>query len=447
MRNSPVGSDGEQFVIPILFALMYFLPQELSVLVGGAAVIPYRVFLLALSPAAAYQLVGRRNLSGFDLAFLGIASLQAASFVYNYPGAQGVVSAGLAFLEVLGSYVVARRYLNTARAIDSFVRAWLLLALLFLPVLLLESALHQYLVKEFAAAITGGGAHPELGMGTHEGDIAHGERFGLLRAMGPFPHPILCGVAYAIFFVNVLIDFKGMKRVLYAAVLLTGVVITLSSNALVAIVVELLVCTGFLLVGRRPWHKPIQTIALVLFPGYFLLSLFASRPLSTIIMTTLALDSFSGYFRTLQWQYGWQDILAHPVFGIGYAHWDRPLWMVTESTDSYWLTLGVENGLLVFALIVTVVITLFLRVLALFVEHPNQTEELRKKCITWLSAFLALSLTAITVDYWNQMAMLVPMMCGIGVNLMQTLQKRVAVSDRPSVFLRGLRLVRAVRAA
>lgn len=409
-------------MIPTFFAFVYFLPPELSFLLGGSSIELYRIFLIGLTPGALLWLLsgGVGRLKTVDYGYIAISTLQVASFLYNAPDIAGIPSAGIAFLENLGCYAIARRYLATPEAIDRFVWTWLILLGFLLPVLYLEAISHQFIVHTLASTLTGGGAHSSFG--SHREDVARETRLGLLRAMGPFPHPILCGIAYAVFLSFVLARMRGGKRIWCSLLCLAGVVPTLSSNAILVVAVELVIFGGLSMLGRRPWKNPIQTILLILVPIYLYLEAFSSRSVANILMSSLALDSWSGYYRILIWQYGWQDVLNNPVFGLGYHDWPRAPWMVADSTDSYWLTLGIENGLIVFILVIAVALITFVQVLVRYCEHPVQSEEVRELSRAWLAAFFAICITAFAVDFWGIMMMLFPMLVGIGMNLADALR-------------------------
>ena len=54
-----------------------------------------------------------------------------------------------------------------------------------------------------------------------------------------------------------------------------------------------------------------------------------------IIATGFTIDSWTGYYRLLIWQYGLENVYANPIVGIGLAEWTRPWWMPAATVDGF----------------------------------------------------------------------------------------------------------------
>jgi hypothetical protein len=399
---------------PQILALMFFLPEELSIQLFGIVLLPYRVLLLVSVIPAIVKLQSERRFCLYDFAMAALTAPLLASMMYNHGFAQGLASGGLAGLEIVGSYFVTRAYLNSLSKLQEFVDCWIILAALVLPVLLAESLLKTYLVHPFIVAVTG--LHYTIGDLQNVSAVEGLSRLGLLRAMGPFSHPILCGVAYATFIPYALFVYRGPRRLLSLCVLLIGVATTVSSTGIVMVAIELATCLLLRLAARREWSAPVRVLTLAVVPAGLFLNMMSHRGILTVLSTTLALNAGTGYYRTLIWTFGTQDMWAHPFLGLGYHDWARPAWM-PPSVDAYWLVVGLRHGAVAFLLFVGTTVTAFLSLLSLFGRHATYDPVFRDTGAVWLSILFGLGLGGIVVDYWGPMAMLIPIVLGACVSL------------------------------
>ena len=70
---------------------------------------------------------------------------------------------------------------------------------------------------------------------------------------------------------------------------------------------------------------------------------FASQSGLIYILIRMTFDPQTGYYRLLIWRFGLESIRENPLFGIGYAAYERYEWM-SASVDAHWLLLGVRHG-------------------------------------------------------------------------------------------------------
>jgi hypothetical protein len=428
---APMARPAGRFV-PVLLAVLFFIPPEISAKVLGIVIMPYRIALLVLIGPALARLWAHRGPALYDI-IIGVYIVPVfASMIYNH-GVDGVFSGGLAALETSGAYFIARAYIGSTRAFRAFAETWIAMALLVLPFLLAESVLHHDLIHPFARALMGGqtgvdiaNAHPTL--------ASRQERFGLYRVSGPFAHPILCGVAYAMLLPYVLLLYRGFKRTFCAAALALGIALTVSTDPILILVVELASCFGLYWSATRPWRSPLPNILLAGVPLWIVLNAIASRPLFTVLATRLAFDSWTGYYRTLIWQYGLASVAAHPLFGIGYHDWVRPLWMVAPSIDSYWLLIAMRHGVFAVTLLAAAYLVALAKLLSAYGNLAWQKPGLRTIGAICFSVLLGLTISGLTVDYWGATAMIVPIFAGIAVNILKAQEaaahQQGAVVDR-----------------
>jgi hypothetical protein len=64
--------------------------------------------------------------------------------------------------------------------------------------------------------------------------------------------------------------------------------------------------------------------------------LLSNRTPFHVFVTYLTFSVETGYARIMIWNWGIAEVMRHPVFGIGLAEWERPLWK-SGSMDNFWL--------------------------------------------------------------------------------------------------------------
>ena len=411
------------FRFSYLFALTFFLPEELSVQLFGMVLLPYRVFLLAAIVPAVLRLHAERRFKGYDISMALLAVPFVASMVYNsHDVGSGIVSGGLTALETVGAYLVARAYLNSIEAMNHFADAWIVLCCVIWPILWVEAFSHVYVTHQLITAVTG--------LRYDDSDISDVTvtllyRIGLLRAMGPFSHPILAGVAYAAFFSYAAVFYRGVWRIGALVVLASGIFVSISGTAFILATIAM--ALTFLLIQNKEkvWRAPLGTLLLFGVPAFSIANSLSNRGLATVLIMTLAFDPWTGYYRTLIWTYGMASIWLHPVFGIGYANWVRPLWMVSTSIDSYWLVIGIRHGVIAFAAIVGISIAAVFRFVTNYGQHLWSEISVRRNAAVWAPTFIGISLGGLTVDYWGPLAMIVPVLLAQVVSLNERADIRI----------------------
>jgi len=113
----------------------------------------------------------------------------------------------------------------------------------------------------------------------------------------------------------------------------------------------------------------------------------------------MTLDSWTGFYRLVIWEYGLENVWANPWVGLGLADWERPSWMASASVDAFWLVVAMRTGIPTFLLMVIAILLLMRGV----VKKGTRANDrgIRGFARAWLFSLIALSLAACTVHYWN----------------------------------------------
>ena len=391
-------------ILAMLFILSIFIPVEFHVLVGTLRLEFYRI-VLGLALIVGFININKilKNADIIDVLLFIFALLASASLIYNHGLKDGVESAGILIIEILGAFYLARLFITTPKAYYQ-INMWFATILAIIVIFSLYEAFAKHrILHEWAKNITG---HDSLDyrLYTH-----YYIRMGIMRTTNLFAHPILYGTIGAIFFpfIILLVAFKfKMSNLIKAIAIFIGMVSTLSSAPLLSLAFQGMtaVLTRFWSGGKRFWIG-FSFIALA---GMILINAVSNRGFFAILISYLTFNPVTGYYRMLQWEYTMDDIAEHPLFGIGLNDWTRPEWM-NVSIDSFWLLMTLQHGLIAgFILFFTCLYAVF-HMLNKLHKYHSATQWMVK---SWILAFMSLILIGFTVDYFGKIQPLFFFMLG-----------------------------------
>lgn len=357
------------------------IPFSAGVHVGSLWITPHRLLLLvALVPTSLALLTGRGGrLRAIDILFLFHAGWMAVALAAVHGIATGAESGGILAVEAASSYLIAKVYIRES---TSFLRTarLLVLATLILPLVTVPESL---LGKRILLDLVGRSAPP----------TADSFRFGLLRASGPFQHPILYGLFTASAFSLCWIVIKSR---LYRIVAITGIVVatavSFSSGAILAIAVQ----AGLLLWRlATPWLRHRWFVLAAIFVAIAIsIQLVSASGALSVFLRYLTFNPQTSYMRLTQWEYGTEEVLRHPFTGLGFNDWRRPSW-VPYSIDSFWLVTALKYGLPACLALIAVIALSAIRVGA---REGRATGGVAS---AWVIDVTALAVAATTVHLWG----------------------------------------------
>lgn len=381
------------FATPILiYFLALIMPSELAVNLFGLTLIPVRVALLVLFVPAVLQLLRTRELTiqPFDV-FLVLALLWLlVALTVNNGFDKGAKFGGSLVLEALGGYVLARTYVRTYAQFTYAVRTYFMFVLVAASVAIPETFFGIQFAHDLAAAITG---LPKAVISSEAG------RLGLARANSTFDHPILYGTFCASALGLVWYLYSARPERWARALAIAGATLCAVSSA------SLLAC--LLIVAFIVWERRTRRIpnrAAFLMAGlaaiYLTIELVSNRSAIEVLISLVALDPWTAYYRILIWENASVDLANHPFAGVALNAWTRATWM-TGSVDAFWLNMALMGGLPVVALLGLSVVTLLAQV------HRRaglgETRQRWQARLGWTATILVVCLQAFTVHYWGAM--------------------------------------------
>ncbi|MEP1595481.1 MAG: hypothetical protein ABJK20_12925, partial [Halieaceae bacterium] len=129
---------------------------------------------------------------------------------------------------------------------------------------------------------------------------------------------------------------------------------------------------------------------------WFAVSLASNRSPIKVFISYLTFSAHSAYNRILIWEYGSAEVGRNPLFGIGFGDWIRAPWM-SDSMDNFWLLTAVRYGLPALVFLVAAIVILAIRQAKMNARH----RDLNRHRMAWLAIIIGLSVSGITVHFWN----------------------------------------------
>ncbi len=309
---------------PIWVLIASFLcPTELSLYLGGLRLPPHRLALLVLFPIACVRFMRRRDLRlrSYDVLFILYNAWTVAVFMIHQGDGEGLQFGGSLALESLASYVVARVWVRDEAsfigALHVLMAAIAVAGLIAFP----EAIFGIHYVHDTLKALTG-----------YDHPIGHETRLFLTRAYGTFDHPIHFGTfcASVLAMVWYSIQRRPTRR---------WQIVVLSVSTFLAVSSAPILCLA-LQTALIVWDRVTRGIrarvgiTLAMFVAFYIgATIVGSRSPLTIIATGFTIDSWTGFYRTVIWEWGLHNVWMNPWIGIGLADWVRPDWMFSSTVD------------------------------------------------------------------------------------------------------------------
>jgi hypothetical protein len=318
-------------------------------------------------------------------------------------------SSGIAFVETLGPYLLARCYIRDADEFYNAVQLLFRIVALLLPFAIIEGVTGQNILGKLF----------EVVFPTHFDPPT--QRAGLTRVRSVFDHPILFGVCTAsiVALVHLVLGYQKsfFQRALRTGIVVATTLLSLSAGPLVSVVFQ-----GFLL----SWHRLLAAVKTrwIILIGLLVLivlaiELVAKRSVLEIVVSYFLFDAGSYWFRKMIWEYGSQSALNHPLFGVGMNEWERPATM-PASIDNFWLVQAVNHGLPAAFLLLLTFFSIFLA--------AGFKKGLGDKLIEYRTGFLiamsAFFLVGWTVAFWDHAYVLFLFLMGSGVWILDVKPRR-----------------------
>ena len=399
LRSVPISGSRVWLVRIFVFSLLV----PILIPAGPVLLMPHRLYLVAVFIPLLVMLFSRQagRILWPDVLMIFSTIWACVALVVSAGVSTTIEPMGLFTVEFFGAYLAGRMLVRSGAEFRRLV--WFLFAvcLVIVPFAVAEAVTHRAILLEMVPNSIGAVSAPE--------------RLGLRRAQAVFSHPILFGV-----FVSSCMGLfwyalrPGMPRIISYPIVGLGTMVSLSTGALISLVIQ----TG--LVAWQAMFRKLKSrwklfTVLTVF-GYVTVDLLSDRTPFHLLVDYASFNSGSAYNRILIWQFGTQNVVDNPLFGLGMNvnNWVRPHWM-NSSADNFWLLLPMQYGL---PMILSLVLALVLILRAL--SKAQLLHEVDRNSRAGLLITLAgIIIAGGTVHYWHAMMAFVMFLFGAGLWVVQ----------------------------
>ena len=401
---SDIGSDRLSLVVA-LYIVMIALPIHFnlgSVFMTGTRA----VLLVTIIPLTIRLFTGQLG-RVFPTDVLLLAYLiWSIVLLFIHSPSQAVTIGGAYFIEVFGSYVLARAFIRTSEQFRAMCRGLFAVLIFSLPFAIYETQTGKPPIPMLIAQIPGLSSHADYVSGTF------GRRLGLERSQVIFGHPIHYGLFCSSLISLALVGFNesigSFRRYLLGVLVFIGVIASVSSGAVLPMALQFSLM-AWAWVFRKVSSRWI-ILSTIVAVSYVAVDLISNRTAIEAFLSRTALSGETAYGRIIIFRWGMVNVWKNPLLGIGLNDWERPFWLA-DSMDNFWLLLTVRYGIPGFVLIAAAYLNLVWKVMRCDLGTSGQVWQFRR---AWAFMQISMILTLCTVDVWETPLSYVFFMLGAG---------------------------------
>lgn len=399
-----IGGGHLSFVVAFYF-LMIALPIHFNV--GPIFMTGTRAILLATTiPLTIRLLSGQLGRVLLTDVLLLIYVCWSVMMLFVHSSSQAITIGGAYFLEVFGSYILARTFIRTPEQFRSLCYGLLAILIFSLPFAIYETQTGRPVIPLFIDSIPGLSSHPDYSSATF------GSRLGLERSQVIFGHPIHYGLFCSSLISLILVGLKGSisntARYFFGFLISLGVVASVSSGAVLPMFLQFFLMAWAVVFRNMPSRWIILSAIIVV--CYVVVDIISNRTAIEVFLSRTALSSETAYGRIVIFRWGMVNVWENPFFGIGLNDWVRPAWLA-GSMDNFWLLLTVRYGVPGFIFMSIAYVSLIWKVARIKLDTTSPVWQFRR---AWVFMQIAMILTLCTVDVWETPLSYVFFMLGAG---------------------------------
>lgn len=390
-------------IVPIYMVLVV-LPVQLSI---GPIVMngPRLIALVFIIPLLFNLLSGKYGrLVWPDILLLAFCLWSFVALFVNNPDS-AIQFAGSQLLELYGGYLVGRAFVRSEDDLIFVIKLLGIIVTFSVPFGLFEAITGRSLVLEILRHL------PVVGV---PAPGVYGERMGIQRSQFVFTHPIHYGLYSSIIFTLALIGLKNIVstrlRIIFAAASFLGVIFSMSSGALLYLVIQILLMAWAAAFKSTKYRWMLLYISIAII--YVAIDLASDRTPMKVFMSYATFSAHNAYYRSIIFEWGMTNIWSSPIFGIGLNDWVRPAWMASPSVDNFWLLMTMRFGIPAFFLLVGGYILALWKIGRTPIDPDSTVYRLRR---AWMFTFVGITFTLTTVHIWWSVFSFVFFLFGTGI--------------------------------
>jgi hypothetical protein len=404
--------------------LLYFLSVMLpiSFKLGPVTMTGTRLVVIVMFLPLVFQLcIGRfGRILLTDLLFLIHVIWMVVSLAINNPS-QAISNAGSTGIEFIGGYALGRAYVRSAEDFSALIRLLAMIALCTLPFAIYETLTGHAIILDFLAKLPGISSLSDLSIG---------KRMGLDRVQLVFVHPIhyglFCTIALSLCYIGLKGVYGNFRRMLVSIAVGISGLLALSSGALLAIVMQLILMVWAFMFRntKKRWLILLGIFALF----YITVDLLSNRAPLNVFLSYATFSPSTAYWRTIIFHWGMINVWANPLFGLGLNDWIRPSYMRSGSMDNFWLLTAVRYGIPGF---LTLAVGYGVALWKIGRRNFDSDEILWQFRRAWMFSFVGLTFTICTVHIWHTIYSFVFFMFGAGMWMLTAEPKSASAENAP----------------
>jgi hypothetical protein len=409
LGQSTRSQQSAERLSPVVTLYLFCVVVSIYTFVGPLYLNTLRAMLLVLVVPLGIRLMmghfGRLIIT--DALFIAYFLWSVAALFVNNPEFV-VQQSGSTGAEFVGGYFVGRAYIRSRAAFISMCRQLTFWVICLVPFGLIEARTGNPVIPDLINRIPSVQSVP---------DVNIPGRMGLNRVQNAFTHPIhyglFCSVAFSLNFIALKGKISTSWRWISSILISLGCLLALSSGALLALVMQIGLIGWAVVFQKIAWRWWLLVGLLVL--AYILIDLLSNRTPIRVFLSYATFSAHTAYWRSLIFEYGFQNALDNPLFGIGLNDWERPFWMYGDSMDNFWLVLAVRFG---FPAAIFMIVGYLYVLLKLIFRDMRSDPELWQIRQAWVLSFVGLTFTLCTVHIWSNVYSFVFFMFAAGIWLM-----------------------------
>ena len=397
-RSATVEAERRLPLLAVIFVLAVLLPVRLWA--GPLLLTSVRIVLLIVVIPLTINLFRGKygRILPTDLLFLTHLGWIGVSLYVTSPelvvGQMGSVG-----VEFWGGYLVGRATVRNKRQFRALILLLATAVVLLLPAVFQELRTGRPPVIDLLHKLPGV---------TSDEVVTIERRMNLERVQAVFSHPIhwglFCSSLISLLFVGLKGTIGPTRKYFLTAAALFGTLSSLSSGAILPIVLQ---------VGLIGWAIAFRTVparwrilAALFAVAWVIVDILSNRSPLMVFLSRATFSAHNAYWRAQIFEWGMMNIFGDAergipsarLFGIGFADWVRPHYMFSGSMDNFWLVMGVRYGVPGFLTVAAGYLWLVWSVARHALREGSPTWRLRR---AWVIAFFSLSLTLCTVHIWT----------------------------------------------
>jgi hypothetical protein len=293
------------------------------------------VLLILLLPCLWHWVRG--SLGGITVPDLGLFlyCIWSGIALFAAHGAAAVQTVGIFFIETLGAYLLARRFIRDAAGFTAMVSLMTRIVLVLSPF-----AIYEWLTGDKPLLWAFGTIFPTV-------EATMMPRNDFWRVQGPFTHSIEFGL-FCTSVVALTHLAWGHNRSLASRWFMTGAMagtalLSMSSAPLACLFLQVAVMGYNWLFSRFKSRWMILWSVVIL--GVLVVQFGSNLGAVKFFISNFTFDPQTGWYRIAIWDFGVESVLNHPLLGIGLDDWERPRWMHSSSVDNFWLLTAMRYGI------------------------------------------------------------------------------------------------------